>query len=86
MQSALRKIGNSTGIVLPRPILGAMGIAGGTMLELTVEDGRLIGTPVKSIVRQGWDTAAAAIGASELSRADSVWIDPVNDSDADWTW
>jgi antitoxin MazE len=81
MQSALRKIGNSTGIVLPRPILGAMGVAGGTILDLTVEDGRLIATPV---IRKGWEEAAKAIGTAPP--ADTDWLDAGNDSDADWTW
>ena len=84
MQSALRKIGNSTGIVLPRPILGAMGVSGGTMLDLTVEDGRLIATPVKQAVRTGWEAAAIAIAAAP--QADSDWLDGGNDSDADCTW
>lgn len=84
MQSALRKIGNSTGIVLPRPILGAMGVSGGTMLDLTVEDGRLIATPVKQAVRAGWEEAAKAVTTAPL--ADSDWLDVGNDSDTDWTW
>ena len=84
MQSALRKIGNSTGLVLPRPILGAMAVTSGTMLELTVEDGRLIATPVKPTVRAGWEAAAKAIAAAPLD--DMHWLDVGNDSDADWTW
>lgn len=87
MQSALRKIGNSTGLVLPKPILGAMGVAGGTMLDLTVEDGRLIATPVKTKVREGWAEAAAAIGAEELTQEERDWLDaPLDADDEEWTW
>ena len=54
------------------------------MLELTVEDGRLIATPVKPTVRAGWEAAAKAIAAAPLD--DTHWLDVSNDSDADWTW
>jgi antitoxin MazE len=86
MQSALRKIGNSTGLVLPRPILGALGVAGGTMLDLTVENGRLIATPVEQTVRSGWAEAAEAIAAAPRADADAEWLDVQNDHDVDWTW
>lgn len=84
MQSALRKIGNSTGIVLPRPILGAMGVAGGTMLDLTVEDGRLIATPVKRDVRAGWAEAAKSVAAE--TSLDTDWIEGAPVDYTDWTW
>ena len=86
MQSALRKIGNSTGLVLPRPILGAMGVSGGTILDLKVEDGRLIATPVVRSVRDGWAEAAAAIGADALTDDERAWLDVPNDADDEWTW
>lgn len=86
MQSALRKIGNSTGFVVPRPILGALGVSGGTMLDLTVEDGRLIATPVVREVREGWAEAAKEIGALELTEEERDWLDVPNEADDDWTW
>ncbi len=86
MQSALRKIGNSTGLVIPRPILWAMGVSGGEMLDLTVEDGRLVATPVKSGVRAGWEEAAKAIGSAPLSDDEQSWLHAGTDPDADWTW
>jgi antitoxin MazE len=84
MQSALRKIGNSTGIVLPRPILGTMGVASGTMLDLTVEDGRLIATPIRREVRAGWAEAAKRISAE--TNPDDDWIEAAPDDSSDWTW
>lgn len=86
MQSALRKIGNSTGLVLPKPILGAMGVAGGTMLDLTVEDGRLIATPVKAKVREGWAEAAALVAAAEEDPDEAAWHAFGNEGDEDWEW
>lgn len=89
MLSALRKIGNSTGIVLPRPILGAIGLESGATLDLTVEDGRLIGTPVVRKRRLGWAAAAAALGASDilLTESDAAdWRGFGNEGDEDLIW
>ncbi len=85
MQSALRKIGNSTGLVLPRPILGAMGVTGGTMLDLKVEDGRLIATPVVRPVRQGWAEDAERVAACS-TEAESDWLSFGNDGDDTLKW
>ena len=86
MQSALRKIGNSTGLVLPRAILGEIGVTTGAMLDLRVEDGRLIATPVKNMVREGWADAAKQIGAAALTDDERDWINAPNEADDDWTW
>lgn len=85
MQSSLRKIGNSTGIVLPRAILGEIGLATGATLDLKVEGGVLIGTPIHAARRTGWAEAAAAIAASE--DADTAdWSAFGNEGDADLKW
>lgn len=86
MQSALRKIGNSTGLVLPRAILGEIGLTTGAVLDLKVEDGRLIGTPVVRKVREGWAEAAAVIGALPLTEEEQDWLDMPDDIGDDWTW
>jgi antitoxin MazE len=85
MHSALRKIGNSTGIVLPKPVLAQIGLASGATLDLTVEDGRLIGTPIERPVRAGWAEAAAVIAASgEAPLPD--WGDFGNEGDIELAW
>ena len=83
MLSALRKIGNSTGLVLPKPILGQIGLASGATLDLTVQDGKLIGTPVATERRVGW--AAAALAQSDDAEA-ADWQGFGNDGDSTLTW
>ena len=57
----LRAVGNSKGIVLPKPILAQAGLADATGVELTVENGAIIlRRPVVS-VRVGWGEAAEPI-------------------------
>ena len=51
MKSTLRQIGNSRGIIIPAPLLAACDIE--DEIELTVEEGKLVITPVKP-ARSGW--------------------------------
>ena len=51
MKSSLRQIGNSRGIIIPAPLLAECDIQ--DEIELTVEQGRLVITPVKP-ARSGW--------------------------------
>jgi antitoxin MazE len=51
MKSTLRQIGNSRGIIIPAPLLAECAIE--DEIELTVEDGRLVITPIKP-ARFGW--------------------------------
>ncbi len=83
MQTALRKMGNSTGLIVPRALLGEIGVKTGSAMELRVEDGKLIATPVETPVRAGWTDAAAAI---ESENAAAEWRDFANEDDADLTW
>lgn len=86
MKAALRKIGNSTGLVVPRPILGALGLTGGAFLDLTVEDGKLIATPLVSAVRAGWGEAAKAIANDADGGGDTDWVDRASEADVEWQW
>lgn len=84
MQTALRKMGNSTGMIVPRAILGEIGLSVGAALDLTVEDGRVVATPVKHAPRAGWAEAAGQIGREEP--VDQDWLGFGNAGDADLEW
>jgi len=83
MRSALRKMGNSTGVIVPRPLLAALGASTGTELELSVENGRLIAAPVRAEARRGWAEAAAAMNLADEAPA---WPDVANDGDDALSW
>lgn len=85
MQTALRKMGNSTGIILPRAILGQIGLEVGAPMELQVEGGRIIATPVKSGARQNWAAAAAEV-AAHADADEDAWQSFGNAQDDDLTW
>lgn len=85
MQTALRKMGNSTGMILPRAILGEIGVTTGAAMDLRVEDGRLIVTPVHK-VRDGWAEAAAQIAAAEEDPDEDAWSAFGSDGDDALKW
>jgi antitoxin MazE len=45
MRPTLRKMGNSTGMIVPKAILTEMGLAAGATVDLRVEDGKLVARP-----------------------------------------
>ena len=86
MHSALRKMGNSTGLIVPRSVLAAAGVASGTTLDLTVEDGRIIASPIRDHPRAGWAEAAAALAGLPEGNDEAAWRDVPVEGDADLTW
>lgn len=85
MQTALRKMGNSTGMILPKPILRELGVESGTSMDVVVENGRVIATPLKRKIREGWAEAAAIVGAEPLTEEEREWLD-FDDDIEEWTW
>lgn len=83
--TALRKMGNSTGMILPKSILGEIGVGTGASMDLRVEDGKLIATPLTPNGREGWAEAAAEIAAHEDADA-AAWQGFGNEGDADLKW
>lgn len=86
IQSTLRKMGNSTGMILPKAILDQLGLASGTKVELRVENGEVIATPAKRKVREGWEEAAKRIGAEGLTQEEREWLEMPSDFDDEWEW
>ena len=79
-------MGNSTGMILPKPILDQLGLTSGAKVELRVEDGEVIARPAKRKVREGWEEAAKRIGAEGLTDEEKNWLDMPSDFDAEWEW
>lgn len=85
MQTALRKMGNSTGMILPRALLAEMGVGVGTAIDLKVEDGKLVGSPVRR-VREGWEADAARIGSEPFTEDERDWMAFGNEADDKLRW
>ena len=86
MKSALRKMGNSTGMILPKPVLQELGVSSGTVMEILVENGRVVAVPVRHALHEGWAEAAKRIGAAESSQESDDWLGFPNDDDDKLEW
>lgn len=86
MRVKLRKMGNSTGLIVPKAVLREAGIASGTTLDLIVEDGRIIASPVRDHPRAGWAETAALIAADPEPADEAAWRGFANEGDADLKW
>jgi antitoxin MazE len=84
LQTTLRKMGNSTGLILPKAMLDQLGLASGAKIELRVENGEVIARPLKRKVREGWEEAAKEVGAAGLTADEREWLefdDPIEGDD-----
>jgi antitoxin MazE len=82
MQVAIRKMGNSRGVLIPKPILAQLGLEG--TADLQVCDGVIEIRAVRRNPREGWAEDArrlAAQGGDTL-----VWPELANQGDADLVW
>ncbi len=88
MQTVLRKMGNSIGLVVPKAMLTQLGLACGARMNLSIEDGRIVATVAETDPRAGWEEAAARVG--KLAKEDREWLDAsaadMADMADDWTW
>ena len=64
MRAAVRKLGNSSGVIIPKSVLEELGVAAGDTIELTLEEGRIVLAPLRRQPRAGWGDASKAIAAS----------------------
>jgi antitoxin MazE len=57
----VRRIGNSLGVLIPKPVLAQVGLSG--QAELTVERGAIVLRKPRGAARLGWAEAAEAVAA-----------------------
>jgi antitoxin MazE len=84
MRAAIRKLGNSSGVIVPKSMLAEIGLIAGDPVDLSLEDGRIAITPVKRRPREGWAQAFDKIG--ELSEEDRAWLEFGNEADSKLQW
>lgn len=82
MRIAIRRIGNSKGMIIPTPLLAQLGLD--TEAEVSVEGGALIVRAPAKPVRSGWAEAS-----KELARLDDdalLMPEFANAGDAELAW
>jgi antitoxin MazE len=85
MQTALRKMGNSIGMIVPKAILQELGATAGTPMDMRVEDGRVVATPLRN-VREGWAEDAARLAEMGATDEESEWLEVTVEGDDELSW
>lgn len=84
MRASLRKMGNSTGLIIPKPVLLQMGVKGGEDLEMSIDEDRIVLRQAKRHPRAGWAEAAKRVAKAGDDAL--VWPEFGNLDDADLKW
>lgn len=79
MEVAIRKMGNSQGVLIPKPILAQLGLEG--TADLQVRDGVIEIRAVRRNLREGWADGARRI--ADQGDDVLVWPEFANDGDND---
>ncbi len=82
MEVAIRKMGNSQGVLIPKPILAQLGLEGSA--DLQVRDGVIEIRPVRRNPREGWAEDARRV--AEDGDDVLVWPALANEGDDRLVW
>jgi antitoxin MazE len=82
VQVAIRRIGNSRGIVIPKPLLAQVGLEG--QADMTIERGALVLRRPARPSRAGWSEAARDLADSQDDKL--VMGEFCNKGDSEWVW
>jgi antitoxin MazE len=82
MLTKIRRLGNSRGVLIPKPLLKQVGLE--EQAEILVEGNTLVLRKPRKTPRQGWAEAAKEIAARGEDKL--VLGDFANEADVDWTW
>lgn len=81
---SLRRIGNSHGVVIPKPLLAQVGLETASGAEMTIEGHAIVLRRPAATVRAGWADAAKALVARG---GDALVLGEFgNEGDAELTW
>jgi antitoxin MazE len=82
VEVAIRKMGNSQGVLIPKPILAQVGLEG--TADLQVRDGVIEIRAVRRNPREGWANDARLL--AEQGGDALVWPEVGNDGDDELVW
>lgn len=82
MKAVIRKMGNSQGVLIPKPVLAQVGLE--AEAEMVVEKGVIILRKPLKKVREGWAEASRALAQHDDDKL--VWPEFSNEGDRDLKW
>lgn len=84
MHVTIRQIGNSQGVVIPKPLLAQVGLDAESGVEMTIEGGALVLRRPTKLARAGWAEAAKKV--AEAGDDKLVMGEFANEDDAELIW
>lgn len=84
MKTAIRRMGNSQGVIIPKPLLAEIGARTGDALDMKVERGKIVIAPFNRKARHGWAEASKAL--ADAGQGGLVWPEFGNEREKDWKW
>lgn len=84
MRISLRKMGNSSGVIIPKPLLVQIGVRAGGDVDMAVENDRIVIQAIKTGGRDGWAEASRRL--AEAGDDALVWPEFGNEDDQALSW
>ena len=84
MKTAIRKIGNSYGVIIPKLVLAKTGAKAGDKVDVAVRDGKIVLTLWDKSPRSGWAADSQRLAAA--GQGNLCWSGIANDGDENLTW
>lgn len=82
MRTTIRKMGNSQGVIIPKPLLAEVGLTDEAVM--TIENDALVLRPVRHSPREGWAEASQRL--AELGDDALAWPEFTNAGDKHFKW
>lgn len=83
MKTMIRKMGNSQGVLIPKPFLAQTGMDMGEV-AIEIENNSIVIRKLEKKARDGWAMASKKIAAATDDAL--VWPDFANEADKDLIW
>ena len=84
MKTAIRKMGNSQGVLIPKPLLSEIGAKAGDRVDVAVKNGKIVIAPLEDDPRVAWAEECRAI--VEAGEDGLEWPEFGNDDDKHLVW
>ena len=84
MKTAIRRMGNSQGVIIPKPLLAEIGAKPGDKVDMKVVRRKLVISAIGEDPRAGWAEECKAL--AEAGEAGLVWPEFANDDDDKLVW
>jgi antitoxin MazE len=70
MRTNIRRVGNSRGVILPKPLISQLNL--GTEVDLDVEGDKIVLRKPRRRIRNGWSEASRKV--ADQRGAERVWL------------